>query len=52
VNLRGKLQASEGCKDDRVFKHALAIQAYQHFEDQDEEEMAKDSMDVYLRGNV
>jgi hypothetical protein len=52
VNIRGKLQASDGSKDDRVFKHALAIQAYQNFEDQDQEEMEKESMDVYLRGNV
>jgi len=52
VNLRGKLQAAEGCKDDRVFKHALALQAYFHFDDQDAEEMKKEVYDVYLRGSV
>lgn len=52
VNIRGKLQAAEACKDDRVFKHALALQAYKNFEDQDKEEMKKESLDVFLRGSV
>jgi len=52
VNIRGKLQAADGCKDDRVFKHALAIQAYKAFDDQDIEEMQKETLDVYLRGSV
>jgi hypothetical protein len=52
VNFRGKLQAAVGCKDDRVFKHALAIQAFKAFDDQDVEEMKKDTLDVFLRGSV
>jgi hypothetical protein len=52
VNLRGKLQASDGNKDDRVFKHALAIQAAKHFEAQDETEMKKDTIELILRGSV
>jgi hypothetical protein len=34
VNDKGKVQAAEGCRDDRVFKHALAIQAQKHFDSQ------------------
>lgn len=52
VNVRGKLQADQGAKDDRVFKHAMAIQAYNNFDEQDEEEMQVQSSDVYLRGSV
>lgn len=34
VNDKGKVQAAEGCRDDRVFKHALAIQAQKYFDQQ------------------
>lgn len=34
VNDKGKVEAAQGCRDDRVFKHALAIQAQRHFESQ------------------
>ncbi len=54
VNLRGKLQANEGCKDDRVFKHAMALQAAKFFEDQDETEQYKDikAAGLILRGST
>lgn len=54
VNLRGKLQAADGCKDDRVFKHSLAIQAAKFFEDQDEEAQYKEQnyAGLILRGST
>ncbi len=53
VNLRGKLQAAEGNKDDRVFKHALAIQAQKNFPEQDVKEQAKNQhSNLVLRGSI
>jgi hypothetical protein len=52
VNFRGKLQAAEGSKDDRVFKHALALQAYKYFDLQDQATVERDTSDLILRGNV
>jgi hypothetical protein len=52
VNLRGKLQAAEGCHDDRVFKHALAIQAAKAFFDQDSKESEKSHSKILLRGSI
>jgi hypothetical protein len=52
VNVRGKLQAQEGSKDDRVFKHALAYQASLAFKDQDQSEQRKQqSSQLVLRGS-
>jgi hypothetical protein len=53
VNVRGKLQAADGCKDDRVFKHALAIQAAKNFEEQDIKEQTREqNKALILRGSV
>jgi hypothetical protein len=52
VNLRGKLQAGEGAKDDRVFKHALALQAAKAYDEQDLKETSKQTSQMVLRGSV
>lgn len=53
VNLRGKLQAAEGCKDDRVFKHALAIQAAKNYQEQDVKEQSRSQKStLVLRGSL
>jgi hypothetical protein len=51
VNDKGKVQAAEGCRDDRVFKHALAIQAQKYFDKQAlQQENAQNTM--VLRGSI
>lgn len=54
VNIRGKLQADNGARDDRVFKHAMALQASKFFEDQDEVEQTKEirTAGLILRGST
>lgn len=52
VNVRGKLQAAQGSKDDRVMKHALAIQASKLFSEQDQREQARGQKEtLVLRGS-
>jgi len=51
VNIKGKLQAAEGCKDDRVFKHALAVQAALEFPSQDITQQSKQA-ELILRGSL
>ena len=53
VNIRGKLQAAEGSKDDRVFKHALAVQASKVFSEQDlSEQKSSQKASLVLRGSI
>jgi len=53
VNVRGKLQAAQGSKDDRVMKHALAIQASKMFSEQDQREQTRGQREsLVLRGSL
>lgn len=50
VNNKGKVQAAVGCRDDRVFKHALALKAAQVFPKQDTTTQQQ-QQELILRGS-
>jgi hypothetical protein len=51
INDNGKIQAAKGCRDDRVFKHALAIQAHKVFDQQDKQ-ARENNQELILRGSI